>query len=91
MKLSLATRFKLCLPSHPSWWSCNLAPADCPLEAWKPDEVLGRRQVPGGRRGKECWLYKGGYWEARESGKWEGCRDIYGPGPKGLKPAQLLL
>ena len=53
--------------------------------------MLGRRQVPGGRRGKECWLYKGGYWEARESGKWEGCRDIYGPGPKGLKPAQLLL
>lgn len=52
-------------------------------------------QVEGGRCGHDFYRYKGGYWEARESGNWEGCRDIYGPGPVGAKgahePAKLLL
>jgi hypothetical protein len=47
-------------------------------------------QVPGGLRGFETWRYKGGYWEAREAGDWSMCRDIYGPGPKGQPPAELL-
>lgn len=25
------------------------------------------------------YTYKGGYWEARKAGNWEGCRDIFGP------------
>ncbi|KAL3144723.1 hypothetical protein ABBQ38_001846 [Trebouxia sp. C0009 RCD-2024] len=25
------------------------------------------------------YTYKGGYWEARKTGNWEGCRDIFGP------------
>jgi hypothetical protein len=48
-------------------------------------------EVQGGRRGLETWRYKGGYWEARAAGKWEGCRDIYGPGPEGRAPPELLL
>ena len=45
------------------------------------------------RRGLETWRYKGGkdcYWKARESGNWEGCRDIYGPGPGDQQPPKLL-
>ena len=26
------------------------------------------------------WRYKGGYWESREAGRWEGIPDLYGPG-----------
>lgn len=26
------------------------------------------------------WRYKGGYWEARETGKWTDIPDLYGPG-----------
>lgn len=52
-------------------------------------------QVPGGLRGFEKYRYKGGYWEAREGGNWEGVRNIYGPGPKSAygseQPAELLL
>lgn len=47
-------------------------------------------QVPGGRRGYETWRYKGGYWEARESGNWDGIRHIYGDGPKGFTAPELL-
>ena len=47
-------------------------------------------QLPGGRRGMETWRYKGGYWEARETGNWPGIRDIYGDGPKGFKAPELL-
>lgn len=54
-------------------------------------EVSNILQVPGGRRGYDLWLYKGGYWEAREAQNWEGCRDIYGPGPSGQQPPKLLL
>lgn len=28
--------------------------------------------------GSEAYRYKGGYWEARESGSWEDCPDIFG-------------
>ena len=52
-------------------------------------------QVEGGRPGHDRYKYAGGYWEARESGAWEGVRDIYGPGPMGRsgaeEPAKLLL
>lgn len=24
------------------------------------------------------YIYKGGYWEARKLGDWQGCRDIFG-------------
>ena len=40
----------------------------------------------------ECPLlprYKGGYWESRETGNWEGCRDIFGPGVPGGEPLAL--
>ena len=47
-------------------------------------------QVPEGRRGYETWRYKGGYWEARETGNWAGIRDIYGDGPKGFTAPKLL-
>ena len=47
-------------------------------------------QVPEGRRGYETWRYKGGYWEARETGNWAGIRDIYGDGPPGFKAPELL-
>lgn len=53
-----------------------------------------RMQVPGGLRGFEKYRYMGGYWEARESGNWEGVRNIYGPGPNDgsgpEKPAMLI-
>ncbi len=47
-------------------------------------------QVPEGRRGYETWRYKGGYWEARETGNWAGIREIYGDGPKGFTAPKLL-
>ncbi|KAK9916982.1 hypothetical protein WJX75_009487 [Coccomyxa subellipsoidea] len=59
--------------------------------AGKPWQPRWFAQVPGGRRGLETWRYIGGYWEARETGNWEGCRDIYGPGPKGEKPPEYPL
>lgn len=30
-------------------------------------------------KGKDTFEYIGGYWEARKEGKWENCRDIFGP------------
>lgn len=39
-------------------------------------------QVPEAERTSEDSLgfkYKGGYWEARQQGHYEGCRDIFGP------------
>ena len=35
-----------------------------------PDAVPGETPV---------YKYKGGYWEARQAGNWQGCRDIFGP------------
>uniref|UniRef100_A0A1D1ZMT1 PH domain-containing protein n=1 Tax=Auxenochlorella protothecoides TaxID=3075 RepID=A0A1D1ZMT1_AUXPR len=36
--------------------------------------------VPSAKPGEEpAYRYKGGYWEAREAGTFEGCRDIFGP------------
>nr|XP_016472418.1 PREDICTED: oxysterol-binding protein-related protein 1B-like isoform X2 [Nicotiana tabacum] len=29
-------------------------------------------------KGSDTYQYKGGYWEARETGKWESCPDIFG-------------
>lgn len=29
-------------------------------------------------KGSETYRYKGGYWEARESGEWADCPDIFG-------------
>ncbi len=58
------------------------------------ENVCMRMQVPGGLRGFEKYRYMGGYWEARESGNWEGVRNIYGPGPNDgsgpEKPAMLI-
>jgi hypothetical protein len=30
-------------------------------------------------KGKDTYEYVGGYWEAREKGRWDGCPDIFGP------------
>jgi hypothetical protein len=30
-------------------------------------------------RGKDTFEYTGGYWEARDKGRWENCPDIFGP------------
>ncbi|KAK9916859.1 hypothetical protein WJX75_008061 [Coccomyxa subellipsoidea] len=66
--------------------------AEAAGEPWQPRWF---KKVPGGLRGFEKYMYKGGYWEARESGNWEGVRDIYDPGPKSAygseQPAELLL
>jgi len=35
--------------------------------------------VPGARRGEQlAYRYEGGYWEAREAGRYTDCRDIFG-------------
>jgi len=33
-------------------------------------------------KGKDTYEYIGGYWEAREKGRWDGCPDIFGPDPQ---------
>ncbi|CAL5227045.1 g9943 [Coccomyxa viridis] len=58
--------------------------------AGKPWQANWFEQVPEGRRGYETWRYKGGYWEARETGNWAGIREIYGDGPKGFTAPKLL-
>ena len=40
-----------------------------------PAAHLGKARDPN----ELAFAYKGGYWEARERGDWEGCRDIFGP------------
>ncbi|KAG0584784.1 hypothetical protein KC19_3G234000 [Ceratodon purpureus] len=32
-------------------------------------------------KGKDTYEYIGGYWEARDKGRWDGCPDIFGPDP----------
>ncbi len=59
--------------------------------AGKPWQPVWFEEVAGGRRGMEKWRYKGGYWEAREAGNWEMCRNIYGPGPEGEMPPEYPL
>jgi hypothetical protein len=34
-------------------------------------------------KGKDTYEYIGGYWEARDKGRWDGCPDIFGPDPAG--------
>jgi len=41
---------------------------------WKP--MWFRKQ-----KGSDTYSYVGGYWEAREEGKWESCPDIFGQIP----------
>ena len=45
-----------------------------PLEPRWFDKVPN--SVPGET---PAFQYAGGYWEARKTGNWEGCRDIFGP------------
>lgn len=33
-------------------------------------------------KGKDTYEYVGGYWEAREKGRWDGCPDIFGVDPQ---------
>lgn len=33
-------------------------------------------------KGKDTYEYIGGYWEAREKGRWDGCPDIFGQDPQ---------
>ena len=47
-----------------------------------PIEPRWFNKVPDAVPGETpAYKYKGGYWEARKTGNWEGCRDIFGPGP----------
>ncbi|PSC68755.1 oxysterol-binding -related 1D isoform X1 [Micractinium conductrix] len=54
---------------------------------------VGEKHGGGGqlhKPGEEpVFKYKGGYWESRETGNWEGCRDIFGPGVPGGEPLAL--
>nr|XP_024386741.1 oxysterol-binding protein-related protein 1B-like isoform X2 [Physcomitrium patens] len=34
-------------------------------------------------KGKDTYEYIGGYWEARDKGRWDGCPEIFGPDPAG--------
>ena len=44
-----------------------------------PLEPIWFEQIPKGVAGETAmYKYKGGYWEARKSGNWEKCRDIFG-------------
>ena len=36
--------------------------------------VAGKEKLPPD---EADWEYVGGYWEARESGVWENCRDVF--------------
>ena len=47
-------------------------------------------QVPSRHDGElPRWRYKGGYWEARETRKWEGIPDIYGSTSSDGPPSKL--
>lgn len=44
-----------------------------------PLEARWFQKVPGSVAGETAmYTYKGGYWEARKTGNWDGCRDIFG-------------
>ena len=44
-----------------------------------PLEPRWVEKVPGGVAGETAmYVYKGGYWEARKTGLWDCCRDIFG-------------
>lgn len=61
-------------PIRPRWFDF-VDPAQSSFNAGKDAHVHGHRK-PGEDL---VFRYKGGYWEARETGDWEGCRDIFGP------------
>lgn len=49
--------------------------------AEKGDPIQPRwfKHVPGAKPGEQLtFVYKGGYWDARDRGVFEGCRDIFG-------------
>lgn len=49
--------------------------------AEKGDPIQPRwfRHVPGAKLGEQLtFVYKGGYWDSRDRGSFEGCRDIFG-------------
>ena len=44
-----------------------------------PLEARWFQKVPNSVAGETAMFhYKGGYWEARQTGDWSGCRDIFG-------------
>ena len=51
-------------PLEPRWFEV-LPTAEVPVRLRDPNEL--------------AFKYKGGYWEAREARRWDGCRDIFGP------------
>ena len=47
-------------------------------EQGAPIEARWFNRVPNAVPGEQAaFVYKGGYWEARKQGRWEGCRDIF--------------
>lgn len=49
-------------------------------EEGEPIEPRWFHKIPNSVAGETpAFKYKGGYWEARKTGNWEGCRDIFGP------------
>ncbi|KAG7273426.1 hypothetical protein CRUP_023651 [Coryphaenoides rupestris] len=55
-----------CLPGC----ACLSAPHDSHKALW-----FERCEDPV--TGEQVHIYKGGYWEAKEQGSWEGCGDIF--------------
>lgn len=69
--------------------STGLVPPPCILGIIRLGKMGAQKrfdylQVPESERTNEDCLafkYKGGYWNARRRGVFEGCRDIFGPDP----------
>eukprot|EP00210_Caulerpa_lentillifera_P001647 g1583.t1 len=48
-------------------------------ESGDPIQPRWFKHVPGAKPGEQLtFVYKGGYWDSRDRGKYEGCRDIFG-------------
>lgn len=53
-------------------------------EEGQPLEPRWFERVPGARSGESCtYRYKGGYFESRAAGRFDGCRDIFSDSPVG--------
>lgn len=51
-----------------------LSPLDAPHDNY---EALWFERCRDEITGEQVHIYKGGYWEAKEHGSWEGCPDIF--------------
>lgn len=60
-----------------------LCPAGGPHESY---QALWFERCDDPVTGEAVHVYKGGYWEAKEQGNWDGCPDIFWPGPPGRRP-----